>query len=508
MADQPGMKVNGANALLLAGIAAIVLAVFFVFVQGQSTEEDISEGAPEPAPKSETETVVASQPEGAEETAVADTAVTSEAEDAPSEETIAEQVEPEAPAPVSPTFDLVRIDPTGSAVIAGSADPGATVRLMAGGETLAETVADASGKFVALFDLAPSSDPRSLSAEFDSASGEVIASAGTVLIAPIALPEPVVVAEAEPDTATALAEEGAGLDVSDTASVPVISDETVTDAAAATDANDDAEIATDVAQSPVSEDAAPTQEQVASLSETNADSAASDDQGLDTASAQDPATGVQAEATGDVATSEPPVVIADGDAPEPDQPEIADSPTIVLADESGVKILQPAPQPVAPKLAPAEDEKQVANLVIDTITYDAEGEVALSGRGAGESFARVYVDDTVIKTVPIQPDGTWDAPLPEIDAGIYKLRIDELDAEGAVTSRVETPFQRETPEVVAEAATRANAVTVQKGFTLWAIARDRFGDGTQYVRVYEANRDLIRDPDLIYPGQIFELPEG
>ena len=50
-------------------------------------------------------------------------------------------------------------------------------------------------------------------------------------------------------------------------------------------------------------------------------------------------------------------------------------------------------------------------------------------------------------------------------------------------------------------------MTVQKGFTLWAIATDRFGDGTQYVRVYEANRDLIRDPDLIYPGQVFAIPE-
>jgi nucleoid-associated protein YgaU len=49
---------------------------------------------------------------------------------------------------------------------------------------------------------------------------------------------------------------------------------------------------------------------------------------------------------------------------------------------------------------------------------------------------------------------------------------------------------------------------VQPGFTLWAIARDRFGAGDQYVRVYEANRDLIRDPDLIYPGQVFALPEG
>ncbi|MGR3529772.1 MAG: LysM peptidoglycan-binding domain-containing protein, partial [Sulfitobacter sp.] len=45
------------------------------------------------------------------------------------------------------------------------------------------------------------------------------------------------------------------------------------------------------------------------------------------------------------------------------------------------------------------------------------------------------------------------------------------------------------------------------GATLWAIARERYGDPFLYVRVFEANRDSIRDPDLIYPGQVFDLPD-
>ena len=50
--------------------------------------------------------------------------------------------------------------------------------------------------------------------------------------------------------------------------------------------------------------------------------------------------------------------------------------------------------------------------------------------------------------------------------------------------------------------------TVQPGNTLWAIARERYGRGILYVAVYEANRDLIRDPDLIYPGQVFRADAG
>ena len=67
--------------------------------------------------------------------------------------------------------------------------------------------------------------------------------------------------------------------------------------------------------------------------------------------------------------------------------------------------------------------------------------------------------------------------------------------------------------VVAEATVEAAPVpaapitiTVQPGYTLWGIAQQNFGDGVLYVQVFEANRDKIRDPDLIYPGQVFTIP--
>jgi nucleoid-associated protein YgaU len=54
--------------------------------------------------------------------------------------------------------------------------------------------------------------------------------------------------------------------------------------------------------------------------------------------------------------------------------------------------------------------------------------------------------------------------------------------------------------------TAAAIITVQPGFTLWGIASESYGDGLLYVQVYEANKDQIRDPDLIYPGQVFTVP--
>jgi nucleoid-associated protein YgaU len=49
--------------------------------------------------------------------------------------------------------------------------------------------------------------------------------------------------------------------------------------------------------------------------------------------------------------------------------------------------------------------------------------------------------------------------------------------------------------------------TVQKGDSLSKIAKREYGDAQQWRKIYEANRDLIANPDLIYPGQVFRIPE-
>jgi nucleoid-associated protein YgaU len=83
------------------------------------------------------------------------------------------------------------------------------------------------------------------------------------------------------------------------------------------------------------------------------------------------------------------------------------------------------------------------------------------------------------------------------------LRVDELGAGGRVVRRAETPLQRAPIELGTLAGERT---VVQPGNNLWQIARRSYGKGTQYSVIYDANRMQIRDPDLIYPGQIFVIP--
>jgi nucleoid-associated protein YgaU len=199
-------------------------------------------------------------------------------------------------------------------------------------------------------------------------------------------------------------------------------------------------------------------------------------------------------------------VALNGAAPAaPAQPAPAQAPSVLVASEQGIKVLQSG----------GEAPQQLEAIALDSISYDPKGDVTLAGRSTGTGYVRVYLDNKPIQTLKIDPDQNWRAPLPEVDTGVYTLRIDEVDDAGVVVSRVETPFKREEPKLLAaldpgqapETGIKLSLVTVQPGNTLWGIASRNYGKGILYVRVFEANRDRIRDPDLIYPGQVFTIPQ-
>ncbi|MDB2579023.1 LysM peptidoglycan-binding domain-containing protein [Tateyamaria sp.] len=185
--------------------------------------------------------------------------------------------------------------------------------------------------------------------------------------------------------------------------------------------------------------------------------------------------------------------VTDASTPAPKAQQI----TVLKSTAQGVEVLNPVPQ-------------ALDTIAIDTISYSTEGDVQLAGRAQSESeVVRVYVNNRPVTELNVDAQGRWRGNLPDIDTGVYTLRVDQVDETGDVTSRVETPFKREDPVALATVdnpQALATQVTVQTGATLWAIARERYGEGRLYVQVFEANRDSIRDPDLIYPGQVFALP--
>lgn len=72
-----------------------------------------------------------------------------------------------------------------------------------------------------------------------------------------------------------------------------------------------------------------------------------------------------------------------------------------------------------------------------------------------------------------------------------------------ITVETEPPKQRETKS---PKESSGKTYTVKKGDCLWNIAKQFYGNGAQYTKIYEANKDKIKNPNLIYVGQVLTIP--
>lgn len=144
-------------------------------------------------------------------------------------------------------------------------------------------------------------------------------------------------------------------------------------------------------------------------------------------------------------------------------------------------------------------------LALESVDYDGQGNLVLGGRAPAGTSLNVYVDSRAIGQVVTDAEGRWQlTPADQVAPGVYTLRVDQLGADGRVAHRIELPFSRAEPTT--ELAADRDRIVVQPGNSLWRIARRIYGEGMRYTVIYQANRVMIRDPDLIYPGQVFTVP--
>ncbi len=318
---------------------------------------------------------------------------------------LASAAEPSAGAPevVRPSFDIVRVEPGGRAVIAGRAAPGAEVELLAGERVLDRVRANRRGEWVATPPpLAPGGLELSLRAIKE---GEPAVKAEQVVVVvvpepPPPQPAPVAVAEGPPP-------------------------------------------------------------------------------------------------------QPPPVAGAEAPPPQPAEVKLAEAPAgplaVLLAEDGRApgRILQ-APGRIS-------SDGQLALLVLD---YDDSGRTRLTGEAPPGAPLRIYVDNQPAAEAIAEPSGRWTAVLGrDLAPGDYTLRLDQLGKQGRPVARLETPFTRVSQPPI-RGKTQVDYVIVQPGNSLWRISRRLFGSGMRYLQVYDANKAQIRDPDLIYPGQVFEVPPG
>ena len=347
--------------------------------------------------------------------------------------------------PVRPSFDVVRINPQGDAVIAGRAAPGAEVTIREGNKDIGKVRADSRGEWVLIPDKPLPAGSRELSVVAKTPAGARVESKRNLLVV---VPEPGKDIAGRPSkrpsgTLAMLVprDGGGGTTVLQKPSSPV------SGVAATPTARRPSSVAAMETPSP-----APT-----------------------SAAAEQPA------------------------AAQPPSP----APTSAAAEQpAAAQLPSPAPTSAAAERPPAAGSFALS---IDAVDYDDTGKVSLSGRAPPKSRVQVYLGKKLIGVGTAAEKGAWRVtPEKKVAVGLYDLRVDQVDESGRVIARVKTKFLRAKPLVALPGDV---VVFVQPGNSLWRIARRKYGSGIQYTVIYEANRGQIGDPSLIYPGQVFVLPQ-
>jgi LysM repeat protein len=195
---------------------------------------------------------------------------------------------------------------------------------------------------------------------------------------------------------------------------------------------------------------------------------------------------------------------------------------------------------------PATSKPRAEAVVVETVETEPDGKLRVSGRARPGAAVRLYLNDSFVSSVTAGADGRFAVTINEgVVSGSYRVRLDEIESNsGTVRAHAEVPFnvpdalvtasmpaqataakQPETaaaqqPHPAANASTvpsdgsapsavvvpRIATTTVSRGDNLWRISRLTYGAGTRYAIIYKANREQIRNPNLIYPGQIFVVP--
>ena len=404
--------------------------------------------------------------------------------------------------PVEVFLDTARVDVDGLVTLAGRAEPGATIEVLVG-ETLIGTISvGQDGSFASIFELSSSEEIRVVVLRTENGDDFVYADQSLVI-----LPSQIVKKALEENLQ--LPDEVASLEPSgEVMSVGSLEMKGSVESQEAETAKDDEKLTSETKVQPEAVEKPEIDVTEAEILEEDQEETGQ----VDPSQLEEQETQLEpqeasekselSEKKANISESDTDVNVSDNDL------EISNSttnsstsqPKVVVADSDGIKVLQ-------------DDQGAKDQLALDAIAYDPLGNVTLSGRSNPDGLVRFYVNNEAISAAKTDDTGYWETDLSDVIPGTYTLRIDELGLRGDVVSRLESPFKREDRQKLAaliapsSSPVRINIVTVQPGNTLWAIARKRYGDGLLYVRVFEANRDKIKDPDLIYPGQLFDLPD-
>ncbi|WP_305985072.1 LysM peptidoglycan-binding domain-containing protein [Roseibium sp. MMSF_3544] len=521
-------------------VALVALTAGYIYSDSaRMAPQETAETASAPAQSSETSdgsnSQVASIPaDETEQPAQSSPDAQSEAAETPSESPLE-----------GPSFDVVGVEPTGETVVAGRSDAGAIVALTANGEVVGKSIANEAGEWTIILDEPLKPGDYDVGLEVHDEKGESIEESKQRLA--VSVPQggnerPLVVLNTpegpsdilqKPETETLLGQAPASAQPTPEGNTAPSDQTTVAAAAgssseaASTQAAPSGQALT-AAQSAASETTADSatsgteqETTVAALSQEQANTPAEQSAGQTQSSASTAGQDTNPSAVDGQASISEQSPAAPGDAPSTDtaggewsgngvQQQTAS------ADTSDVQAgAQTTSGPAAPQVT------------VEAVESEPD-KVYVAGTGKPGASVRVYVGEDYQGEAKVNSSGRWLVEgTKNVAEGDVEVRADLISEDGsAVDARAAVTFEKEQDKQIvltkvvasgqgagqgsqgADVQKSLPVVIIRKGDNLWRISRRLYGDGVRYTTIYQANQDQIRDPDLIYPGQVFLTPEG
>lgn len=467
-----------------------------------------TEGRLPPAPAAATDATAPAAPAPAA-AAPAAPAAPAAAPAAPAAEATPPAAAPATTGPIAPSFDVVRVESNGSIVVAGNAAPNAKVEILDGSTVLGSTVAGRDGAFVIVLD--DPLKPGDYTIALRATTGDVVTP--SVQTAVVSVPK-----DAAGQVLAMVEEPGKPAEL-----LTVPAPETKPAAPAAGD-----QAAAPAPEAPAAAAPAP----AAAAEPAGPAPAVVEAAPAPAAPATPPATAV----------GEPKIVV---EAVEIDGNKIfvaglADAGRKVRAYANDILLGDALTSPDGHFLVEATRDIPVGSYTIHVDGLDADG-VKVVARAAvpferepGEAVAAVAPAEVkpaapaTVAEAPAapatQPAATEPAaqPAPAVVAETPAPAAPAAEAPAVAAAPATTPAPAaEAPAVVAAATPPAEvpetvapklehadgAVIIRRHDTLWRISRRVYGHGVRYSTIYLANQDQISDPDRIWPGQVFKVPE-
>ena len=206
--------------------------------------------------------------------------------------------------------------------------------------------------------------------------------------------------------------------------------------------------------------------------------------------------------------TEVPVLIQSPDDVDKAKPAATASGSIVAdAAKADAAMLEKAePAPAKPQANNQIAASQIAALAPSAIVWRDASRILISGTSRGG--VRVAVNDAKgqFGEALVLVDGAWQvAGSLDMDIAVNQLRFALFDDANQIIARYDLPVKARD---LAKGQDGSPLVVVNKGDMLWRIAYHQLGEGVKYVDIVRRNQQDIADPDLIYPKQIFAVPQS